>query len=112
MNLAQFLSSKWPPNAWIREHGINVYVRRSVRLIGNEAYPMLDIGSVNVDETKRGKGIFTAFLKLFEKEAEKLERGVYVESIQEPRLQKYLLKNGYALVPKTSDLSPSMYKLL
>jgi GNAT superfamily N-acetyltransferase len=111
MNLDQFLSSKWPPNIWIREHSINVYVRKSVRLIGTETYPMLDIGSVEVEEEERGKGIFTAFLSRFEKEAKKLGRGVYIESILNPRFQKFLLTKGYALVPRTSDISPSMYKL-
>ena len=111
MNLDQFLASKWPPNMWIREHSINVYLRKSVRLIGTETYSMLDIGSVEVDDNGRGKGIFTAFLKRFEQESKKLKRGVYIESILNPRFQKYLLKKGYTLVPRTSDISPSMYKL-
>lgn len=112
MNLNEFLSTKNLNNSWIRENHIDVYVRRSNRLIGSETFPMLDIGSVQVDENFRGLGIFTDFLERYEKEAKKLNRGVYVESILNPRLTKRLLTYGYFLVPGTHPLSPSMYKLL
>ena len=111
MNLSQFLSSKWPNNAWIKEKNIEVYVRKSVRVLGQNVYPCLEIGNVNVNENHKGKGVFTAFLKRFEKEAEKLHRYVYVENLLEPRLINFLLKNGYKLVPGANTLAPCVYKL-
>lgn len=112
MNLDQFLSEERLNNSWIREKHIDVYVRRSKRFIGNQSYSMLDVGSVEVDENFRGLGIFTAFLVRYEKEAKKLKRGVYIESILNPRLLKHLLSKGYTLVPVIDPISPSIYKLL
>ena len=114
MNLHNFISNDKLRNAWIKERGISIYIRRSVRLLdpnSTTATPCLDIGSVEVDEDERGKGIFTAFLSRFEREAEKIGRAVYVESILEPRLKKFLLKQGYQLVPNSSEMSPSMFKI-
>ena len=110
MNLYEFLRNE-DHNAWIRERYMNVYVRRSTRLIGDAFIPCLDLASVEVDEKKRGSGILTLFVKRFEREAKRLNLGVYVESILEPRLIPFLTKNGYAFVPYTCMESPSMYKI-
>jgi GNAT superfamily N-acetyltransferase len=111
MNLDTFLATDGLRNSWIKERDIEIYVRKSVRLIGSETYPCLDIGSVEVREKHRGQGVFTAFLYRFEQEAKKLGRGVYIESILNLRLKTYLLTKGYKLVPRTCDMSPSVYKL-
>ena len=108
MNLFQFLSNTKLRNTWIREPHISVYVRRSIRFIGDKSIPCLDIGSVTVDEKFQGRGVFTAFLERFEHEAEQLNRAVFVESILEPRLRKFLLSEGYSFVPNTMEAN--MYK--
>ena len=113
MTLDAFIENKNIRNVWIQEHGIDVYVRKSLRMLDAKtptATPCLDIGSVEVDEDHRGEGIFKAFLKRFEKEAKKLNRAVYVESILNPRLQKFLETQGYAVVRNSSELSPNMFK--
>ena len=110
MNLDAFLASK-DRNAWIDEKHMKVYVRRSMRLIGTDTVPCLDLATVEVDEDKRGGGVLTLFIKRFEREAKTRRRGVYVESILEPRLIPFLTKKGYAIVPHTSMDSTSMYKI-
>jgi len=110
MNLSLFLSNDNLRNTWIKEKDIEVYIRRSVRIIENKMHPCLDIGSVEVKEKKRGRGTFSCFLNRFEEEAKKLNRCVYIESILNPRLIKYLLGKGYQFVPGTSEISPNMYK--
>jgi len=110
MNLNQFLSSD-EDRAWIKEPHINVYVRKTFHYISKNKYPFLDLANVGVKEKFRGKGIFKAFLKQFENEAKKSNRGVYVESIQEIRLEEFLKKNGYKYVLGTPEAFPSMYKL-
>jgi GNAT superfamily N-acetyltransferase len=112
MNLDLFLSSEYPTNIWISERDIEVYVRKSMRVIGNTTHPCLDIGSVEVREERRGQGTFKAFLSRFEKKARELNKWVYVESILNRRLLTYLATQGYELVPGTSEFSPSMVKKL
>lgn len=112
MNLELFLSGEFPHNTWIKERNIAIYIRKSVRLIGEKTYPCLDIGSVEVNEKHRGQGIFTSFLKRFEQEAKKLNRGVFVENIFNKRLLQHLLSHGYALVPRTSEITPCVFNLL
>jgi len=110
MNLDEFLDGT-NRNAWLRERYMDVYVRRSMRLIGDSTVPCLDLANITVDEKRRGGGVLTLFIKRFEREAKARNRGVYVESILEPRLIPFLTKNGYAFVPRTCMDCPSMYKI-
>ena len=114
MNLTQFTADYRLRNAWLREPNMSVYVRRSVRILGNnrDIVPCLDLASVEVDESKRGTGILTKFLRRFEAEAKSLKRAVYVESIQEPRLREFLLKNGYTLTGRDNDIAVNMFKIM
>lgn len=113
MNLSQFLASTdGPPNQWIRERCMNVYVRRSKRYLDKQMVECLDFATVEVDEGHRGKGHLTKFLLRFEKEARRLGRVVYVESILEPRLVPFLARMGYKFVPDTAPIAPSMYKIV
>jgi len=113
MNLDQFVANENLRNAWIRERDIDVYVRRSIRMLhrSTTATPCLDIASVEVREDRRGQGVFKAFLTRFEKEAKKINRAVYVESILEPRLVTFLTARGYSHV-KGSEQSQNMFKIL
>lgn len=70
-------------NAWVREPGIELYVRRSIRIgVG------IDIANVNAD--KPGQGSFTRFLDKYEP-----DHVFCVELIHNPRLPAYLAKRGY-----------------
>lgn len=112
MNLNTFINSPNIRNAWIQEKDIQVYVRRSIRALESKMVPCFDIGSVEVNEESRGKGIFTAFLRRFEKYAKQANKAVFIESILNKDLEEFLIKNGYSYVTPKSDLSSSVYKFV
>ena len=113
MNLSQFLAqTDGPPNQWIRERHMDVYVRKSSRYINGQMIDCLDFASVEVDEGYRGKGYLKKFLVRFERAAGRLNRAVYIESILEPRLAPFFAKRGYRFVPNTAMIAPSMYKIV
>ena len=113
MNLNDFIQLTWPPNSWISENHITIYVRKSNRLIEGKMTECLDLATVEVDEDERGKGIFTTFLHRFEQEAKKLNRVVFVENIMNPCLESYLVKKqGYTLIPNDSGFSPCAFKII
>ena len=97
MTLDTFIDCDGLRNQWISERNISVYVRKSVRMIEGDLVACLDIGSVEVDEEHRGVGIFTGFLQRMEDYGKKLNRTIFVESILEPRLLRFLLQRGYQL---------------
>lgn len=83
MNLESFLKSKLR-NAWIREPGISLYVRKSI-------HPDVDIDLASLEADIPGKGALTAFLNRYEKQF------VFrVESILNERLEHYLKNRGYS----------------
>ena len=112
MNFDTFIVSPKIRNCWVHERDLSVYVRRSMRFIGKEAVKCLDIASVEVNEKRRGCGIFKEFLARFEVEAKNLNRAVFVESILEPRLLQFLFKRGYIKHPHSTDICPSVFKVL
>ena len=112
MNFDMFVQSECVRNCWIYERDIAIYVRRSTRFINNKPIKCLDLASVEVIEEHRGMGIFTGFLSRFEEAAKKLNRAVFVESILNKRLEKFLEKRGYTHHPHSVELCPSMYKVL
>jgi len=83
-------------NAWIREKGINIYVRDSI-------HPGIDYDLANLDADKPGAGAFTRFLDKFDK--------LYtfkVELIHNERLIGYLERRGYKRLKKRGDLGIHM----
>lgn len=108
MNFDTFIDSPKIRNIWIRERDIKVYVRRSNRIIDGNLVSCLDIASVEINERRRGQGIFKAFLNRVEKAAASMNREVFVESILEPRLLQFLLKRDYTLVP--NSIPPCVHK--
>lgn len=77
-----FLASKYR-NAWVQEPGIEIYVRRSIR-IG------VDIDLANMNADTMGSGSLTKFLDKYEPNL------VFcVENIHNPRLPAYFKRRGY-----------------
>ena len=77
-----FLASKYR-NAWVQEPGIEIYVRRSIR-IG------VDIDLANMNADTMGSGSLTKFLDKYEPDL------VFcVENIHNPRLPAYFKRRGY-----------------
>jgi hypothetical protein len=91
-------------NAWVTEPGISIYVRKTRRLIsGRIKSNVFDLANISVVDGKRGTGVLTAYLPIFEKKAK--ESGfstIFVESIIEPRLCGFLEKHQYILNASTS----------
>jgi hypothetical protein len=110
MTLIQFIKSK-SRNLWINEPNIRVYVRKATHSIDGEFLPCLDIGNVEVDFDKQRRGIFSRFLDKFEREAKKLGRVCYMESIMNDHLKKYLIsKRGYRITKTSEPSCPNAYK--
>lgn len=84
-------------NAWIREPGITMYVRRS-------AYPGIDIDLANLTADRPGKGAFSKFLDRYEH-----AHTFRIENIMNDRLVPYLERRGYSFHGRLTH-PPSMFK--
>lgn len=82
-------------NLWIKEPGIQIYVRKSLTKERGD----FELANMNAD--RPGKGALTNFLDKYEGQYQ-----FFVENIQEPRLEAYLLRRGYERV---GDLEPPSY---
>ena len=90
-------------NKWISvENGIlKVYLRKGKRRIEGLDIDTLDVANLNISNQKlRGKGTFTRFITMLEKEPMPL----YIENIENERLEIFLSKRGYT--PIYNDFYP------
>jgi hypothetical protein len=106
MNLDEFLRSNLR-NSYIRENHMEVYVRKSTRLIKGEWIQFIDVANVTVEWDFRSKGIFTGFLKslIFD-----YEFNIYVESILNPIVERICLNLGFSRVDRGYESELNMYK--
>lgn len=88
MNFAQFVANKDLDRAWIRERGIDLYVRRSI-LPGRGQFEI-----ANMLAKRPGKGSLTRFLDMYEP-----QYSFFIENVLEPRLEAYLMRRGYHVHP-------------
>ena len=93
MNFKEFTQSGLP-NAWIKEPGVDLYVRKSIR--------PYDFDLANLSAVHPGHGAFTRFL-----DAHEPHYTFFVENIMNQRLVGYLLKRGYTVATNCPDF-PSM----
>lgn len=77
-------------NRWINEDGIQLYVRKSKRLVNNQMIDFLDIASITIKDKNKGK--FQSLLKLLMGKYE----NIYVESILNPIMCHILDKYGFS----------------
>lgn len=98
MNLIEFLSVKrrrWPANSWLYHTGFKTYVRIGARYIEGKLCTTFEIASIEIPERRRGKGLFTQFLKdvfvLTDCEY------VYIENVLNDRLAEHLERSGWVL---------------
>lgn len=95
MNLRKFLSASrlWPANAWLYHARFRAYVRISARYIGDKQCTTFEIASIEIPEQRRGKGLFTQFLKdvfaLTDCEY------VFIENVLNARLAEHLERDGW-----------------
>ena len=106
VNLYEFITriKRFPNNAYVDEPGfISLYVRHGRRYINGVEFPnILDIANVEVEI--KGKGTFTRLIERIRSEYPGI--GIYVESIQNPRLPAKLEQLGFT---KVEGIFPPSY---
>ena len=95
MNLLEFSRSPLR-SIWLKEPGLNAYVRKSL-------YPGIDIDLANLDALNPGNGALTLFLDTYEPDFT-----FRVESIHNERLVCYLERRGYTRMKTDSPLQINM----
>ena len=92
--IKKFLDARerWPLNKWFYLEAINLYLRKSKRMIDGELTPCVDIASVIVEN--KGRGEFSRFLDwLISNYSE--SSVIFVESVLEKRLDIFLGRRGF-----------------
>lgn len=79
----------------IKEYHLTAYIRITKRFINGVFHDSLEIANVKVDEDYRDRGYFSMFLTEIEELAHDYDRVVYIESIINPVLKKYIYKRNY-----------------
>ena len=90
-------------NRGLEDKTMQVYVRKSKRLLPHGYTETLDIANTSV--RNRGKGRFTAFLTYVETTS---PRVVFIENVLEGRFLKFFMLRGYHLVEGSNP--PCCYK--
>ena len=88
-NILEFsTTSKFRDRTWIKvdEDKIKIYVRKTQRLIGEDLCIVIDIASIEVNESIRGKKIFKTFIENLELQC---EYSIYIESVVNERFSKF-----------------------
>ena len=97
----------FPMRAWIKlpDFRIEIYIRRTKRHIDGQIEETLDLASFEIEETFRGKGMFSEMLGLVEDYAFAEGLTIFVESVLNERLRGFLSRRGY----KTSEVDELCY---
>ena len=82
-------------NVWIVDEAMDIYLRKSSRVVEGKGYNFIDFASIEV--TKQGEGFFTAFLAEFRKMYP--TKNIFVESILNKRFAEFLVKKGFTIIP-------------
>jgi hypothetical protein len=91
MNFLDFVAAFSLHNAWIREPGLQLYVRRA------PSRPDL-IDLATMDATVPGKGALTRFLDAYEPSYR-----FHIENVLNERLVSYLQRRGYVVINRECD---------
>lgn len=111
MNTQEFLQSTLQ-SQWISEDGLEIYVRKSKRYIGDRLVQCFDIA--NVTAKTYGQGNFTAYLsKLVGLLQGQPFEAIYIENVINDRFVQYLVDKEFKRASNDSPLfAPSLYKYL
>lgn len=91
--LKQSLQNKEKWNRWIKiGHYGSLYLRRTHRLIGSNKVSCLDLANSQIEKAHQNQKVYTQILTYIENNVD--TDYIYHENVQ-PRLQRFLLKNGY-----------------
>lgn len=79
-------------NEWFRQNGVNIYCRKSIRLINQKVERTFEIANISIRD--EGRGIFTEILNQLETTELNIDY-FYIENVNSGRLTNFLLKRGY-----------------
>lgn len=115
--LAQFRERPSLRNAWIKESGLEVYLRKSHRtehgLLTDPRGPqryrsqgsaLATLEIANVSAKRPGQGCFTTFRCI----VEQLYSRIYVENVLETRFCEYFQRNGYQICTPEGQYPPCL----
>lgn len=89
------------------EDQIDIYLRKTLRIIDREKVPCLDVGSVSTQV--QGRGSFSDILPEIERLADRYQLAIYVENVLSPRFCAFFERRGYVKLKGSSaeqDLTP------
>ena len=108
LQLISTADSGWSCRRWISAGPLHVYIRVTQRFIGGGIVPTIDVASIEVEESQRGRGRSSALFELVERVADRATRIVYVECVLNRRFADWLQRRGYTRLP--GEGSPSFYR--
>jgi N-acetylglutamate synthase-like GNAT family acetyltransferase len=95
---------------WVVEGSLKIYFRAGyARRLGDQTVKVLDIASVEVLESSRGQGLFTAALDKIE--ALRPREGLFVESVLDKRFQDFFTRRGYLTAFEDCCGTKNLFKL-
>lgn len=110
---------------WICYGPMDVYVRKAQHVVEGRVMGTFDIANVVIeDPTRRSRGVFKQFVRdvrttfflrpeLCAGDWRRLHiEGIYVESIQQKRLEEGLVRMGFRMVPESIPPCPSYFQPL
>ena len=93
-------------NAWTVNGPVRAYVRKSLRPYVGGKLHCLDIASVEVEESQRGKWRFADWYEIAEAAAKKHGlNGIYVESVMNPIMEGFCERHGFVRVGNYGAMS-------
>jgi hypothetical protein len=107
MDLREFIESKHR-NAWLPLDGIDVYVRRSKRLIDGKFVSCLDLANMTAHKT--GRGAWTRFIEMVKScpEVQTEFQFIFVENVLTQQFADWFRRNKWREI--TCDFNtPSFY---
>lgn len=98
-------------NTWFKCRYIEVYLRKTVRILGDKRVIAIDVANVEVPEKYRRKGIYSALLKIVE--AAQFSEATYVENATDSQQHPIYYRRNFLLHPPsvTGNMLPCFWKV-
>lgn len=99
-----------PRNAWFKCRYIDVYLRKTVRILGDKRVVAIDVANVEVPQKYQRKGVFNAFLKIVE--SAQCAEATYIENATDSQQHPMYYRRNYLLHPPSvsGNMLPCFWK--
>lgn len=102
---APFASAGMPVSRWYRANGLELYTRHGRAVVVQGVQHALCLANIELSERRQGRGYFSHLVAYLVDHAPSLGyRALKVESVNNPRLLDWLLRQGFAPVAGTDLL--------